>query len=77
MTPYQLLHKWVEFWPKMPQKAQSHAVAVAAETAQWLKNPDAVLTYLEQQRATKNPDAGISPHHEESHLEFLAQAIEE
>jgi hypothetical protein len=77
MTPYQLLHKWIEFWPKLSQEAQTHAVSVAMEAKEWLKKPDAVLTYLEQQRAAKNPDAGISAHHEESHLDFLAAAIEE
>jgi hypothetical protein len=77
MTPYQILHKWIEFWPKLPVKTQTHAVSVAMECAQWLRKPDAVLTYLEQQRDKKNPDVGISAHHEESHLEFLAAAIEE
>ena len=77
MTPYQLIQKWIEFWPKLPTKAQTHAVGVATEASQWLRRPDAVLTYLEQQRAKKNPDPGLSAHHEETYLEFLDQAIEE
>lgn len=79
MTPYQLLLKWVEHWGRMPRKAQTYSVAVAMEAREWLRNPDAVLTYLTQQRDEKktNPDEGISPNHEDDAESFLAKAIEE
>jgi hypothetical protein len=78
MTPYQLLLKWIEHWGKMPRKTQTYSVAVAMEAREWLKNPDAVFTYLKQQRDKKNPnpDEGISPNHEDAES-FLAKAIEE
>jgi hypothetical protein len=78
MLPMKLIQKWIEFWPQMDKKVQGQAIAVATEAAHWIHKPDLVLSYLQQCRDEKLPaEAGTSPQHEETHIEFLAKAIEE
>ena len=78
MTPYQLIKKWIEFWPQMDKPTQMKATAVATEAAHWIRKPDLVLSYLQQCRDEKIPaEIGTSAQHEETHTDFLAQAVED
>lgn len=78
LTPHQLIKKWIGFWGQMDRATQTKAIGVAAEAAYWIRNPDQVLRYLEQCRDQKIPvEVGTSIYHEETHIDFLAQAIEE
>jgi hypothetical protein len=78
LTPHQLIKKWIGFWPQMDRATQTKAIGVATEAAYWIRNPDQVLRYLEQCREEKIPvEVGTSIYHEETHIDFLSQAIEE